>query len=1658
MSSLCVLHAQQLSSSVAPRLTPKNFSASGDIFGTRVFIENKGQFNTKAKHGEKILFGFENGPERIYFTSTGLIYDLIETHSLSKKEFERQEEGKPLHQKPDSSHFVYMNWVGADAHRVQVIPDKKQSHYFTYGEEKFNSNTFKSLTYKNIYPNIDIEFSIPTDHEQGLKYSVIIHAGANLSDYKSVYSGEVRALKKKADGSVLIKTGLWDIKEDVPKSYYENGEQLQSTYFLRGDTIAFAFPDGYSATREVIIDPWVAALSTFTANNLGYDVDFDFSGDMYVYGSFGYAKVAHYSNNGSLQWTFSGQIPTISWNSQIGLSGSIGNFAVDKISSKTYIGQGTNYPTVVRLNSAGNYDNFVTPINQQFQELWEMNFSCLTGDILIVGGGHTSNLSAATIATTTPVLVLSSFNPSNIGFVHDISAFTQDDFGNSFAYYACSNTGLNQKITRVNSSYNGNVWTVSSGYSVLVEINNKNNYGAPTPVASAGYNGLFANNFFLYYFDGQNLAAYNKATGAMIASTSTGNGPKSVGGIAVDNCNNIYVGGIGEIKTYSFTGTAFATLTPISLGGTLTSNRVFDIKLNRSTNQLFVSGGNFCGTYNAIYSNGCPTGAGICLFSQVSLACNTTSITCATLGSATIIPNNGVGPYSYTWVPSMQVGQSASNLAPGNHTVIVYDGGINLTYTTVTTLYPAVPLTSTISSTSFLNCNGVNNGTAAIVNLSGGSALQNFTWTNGSTTYTTASINGLSAGNYSLTIVDALTGCVDSKSFTVYQPPPLFSYIIASTPTACVGDSVSLTGITSGGSPSYTYLWNNGATGNSITYTELVAGQPVYTLTSTDANNCVSTALASVSFVPLPVISVANVSICPLHTGTLLASGASSYTWNTTTTGASYTDAPIAPTIYTVQGMALGCKNTATASISLFSIPTPTISSNSAICNGQNLVLNATGGITYSWQGPLNFSSLNSSPQILSATPAHSGIYSITVTAANSCTASASTNVTVHPTPTVSATGATICSTQNATLSVTSSAALNFVWSGPNGYSSFVQQPILSTPSASTSGQYTVTVFSAQSCSNTAIANLTVTALPQLVASNNGPVCESQSVALIGSNSSGGINFSWNGPLSYTSILQNATIPTIAANAAGIYTLTANTGPCINSATTAVVVNPLPIVTAIYKSPLCEGSQLSLSVSAAPGNTLVSYLWAGPMSFSSVQQFPTKNNSQASYSGIYTVQVTDTKGCSSLAYTTVSVLPLPNVTALGDTACLKASAKLQAFGAASYTWSNYMGVIATTPTLGIPYVTNVSPIVFTVIGTAVSTCTNSASALLCSFPLPTISAQVSPTAVCQHGTFTLLAQGAKSYNWQGPLDLKVGGDKVRVLAFTPALSGNYNVVGTDSVGCTDQKQIQVQVNDLPEADLSGGPFSACVPFCGNYKTIATKNSASLLNANWTLLGASSYSSAFNACFTLPGDYVFKGNYTDVNNCSNTAVAVIHAALKPHANFNFVPEHPVELEDQIQLLDLSDGENITEWAWTVEDLENGTSKFYQGKQAQTFNLEHAGTFVIALEIKTNEQCADTAIKTLVVENEFLVFVPNAFTPNHDRKNELFVPVLSGQKFFGMKIYDRWGQEIFATKELERGWDGTFKGLDCKEDVYVWKLDVAGKNGEHRLLTGHVTLYR
>ena len=115
----------------------KRLITNGDVFGSRGFIENKGQFDASVKTENKILYALENGEERIYFTNKGLVYKFVKNYPLTESQHEAIERGVKINSKPAKDYYVNMEWANSNPD-IQIESSKKQNHYFTYGTKEYS--------------------------------------------------------------------------------------------------------------------------------------------------------------------------------------------------------------------------------------------------------------------------------------------------------------------------------------------------------------------------------------------------------------------------------------------------------------------------------------------------------------------------------------------------------------------------------------------------------------------------------------------------------------------------------------------------------------------------------------------------------------------------------------------------------------------------------------------------------------------------------------------------------------------------------------------------------------------------------------------------------------------------------------------------------------------------------------------------------------------------------------------------------------------------------------------------------------------------------------------------------------------------------------------------------------------------------------------------------------------------------------------------------------------------------------------------------------------------------------------------------------------------------------------------------------------------------
>lgn len=224
------------------------------------------------------------------------------------------------------------------------------------------------------------------------------------------------------------------------------------------------------------------------------------------------------------------------------------------------------------------------------------------------------------------------------------------------------------------------------------------------------------------------------------------------------------------------------------------------------------------------------------------------------------------------------------------------------------------------------------------------------------------------------------------------------------------------------------------------------------------------------------------------------------------------------------------------------------------------------------------------------------------------------------------------------TLSLYGAGGVTYSWSGPNGFTSNVQNPTISNVTLAAAGVYTVTITNSLNTTSTLTTSVAViTSSASATASSSSPGCIGASVNLF---ASAGDSYSWAGPNGFSSMLQNPTINNASSLAAGVYTVTVNSAGCTSIATTSIVINTSPVagISAGGSTTFCPGNSVTLT-----SNSSNSYSWSSGATTQSII---------AALSGSYSVTVTNSFGCSASSAIVVTQLPAMSLTVIPtDASC-----------------------------------------------------------------------------------------------------------------------------------------------------------------------------------------------------------------------------------------------------------------------------------------------------------------------------------------------------------------------------------------------------------------------
>ncbi len=374
---------------------------------------------------------------------------------------------------------------------------------------------------------------------------------------------------------------------------------------------------------------------------------------------------------------------------------------------------------------------------------------------------------------------------------------------------------------------------------------------------------------------------------------------------------------------------------------------------------------------------------------------------------------------------------------------------------------------------------------------------------------------------------------------------------------------------------------------------------------------------------------------------------------------------------------------------------------------------------------------------------------------------------------------------------------------------------------------------------------------------------------------------------------------------------------------------------------------------------------------------------------------------------------------------------------------------------------------------------------------------VSPGTAEEYAVYTEDANGCTSswdtveVTYHGPLDLSVSGtrsicpgDTAQLVAnasggegapydytwstggktagefVTPNSTTSYSVTVDDACETPPvEDSVEIEVNPLPAVSIDGYDLESCSPV-----------EAKLINATppadvggdcvWDLgdgtekVGCDTITHLYDE----PGCYDVTLTVRSPDGCvdSTTRTDYVCARLHPDADFDVDPLSSNVQDPHFDFLNRTTG--ASSYEWTFGELGSSTEEH----PSYSFPNDREGNYEVCLTATSAYGCEDRICRDVMVEGKFILYVPNAFTPDGDGVNDEFGPVVQGadESEYSFEVYDRWGELLFDTNDPNERWDGTVNsGSPKKSDVYIWRVVTENRyTGADIERTGEVTIVR
>ncbi len=788
----------------------------------------------------------------------------------------------------------------------------------------------------------------------------------------------------------------------------------------------------------------------------------------------------------------------------------------------------------------------------------------------------------------------------------------------------------------------------------------------------------------------------------------------------------------------------------------------------------------------------------------------------------------------------------------------------------------------------------------------------------------------------------------------------------------------------------------------------------------------------NVTALPTVGASATQTTVCAGNSSTISGSGATSYTWNQGLgAGSSFSVSPSSTTTYTVTGTSSGCTNTASVTVNVNSLPSVAASATyPSICTGESTDISASGASTYNWSGL-------GSGATHTVSPTSTTTYTVTGTAANSCSATAQVTVTVASAPVVLASAANPVICLGSSTTINASGAANYSWDQGLGSGS----THLITPSATTT--YTVTGSTGSGCSATTNVTVTVNPVPgdPIASATPMTICLGDSTVITASGGGTGLDYEvYTAPVGGT-LLGDASLTVSPGTTTVYYVQAVNSYGCANTGgrvPVTVIVNPLPAAPIISASDttICEGESAAL-LAGGSGTGVVYEVWSDSTAGSLLGYAPMMVT--PSTTTTYFIQAVTAAGCGNaggMVPFEITVNPVTDaaMNAAGPFCILDASVNLTALNSGG-TWAGTGISNASLGTFDPSVAGNGNhQITYTTAGPCSDTDT------MWILVTDVLDATINPAGpFCLYDGSVVLTAATSGGTWSG-----TGITNPVTGSFDPSVAGTgtHDIVYTTSGACGDTDTIQLVVADQMDASIG-----AAGPFCENEVVVLL--SAADPGGSWSGPGIlNAASGLFDPASATPGTHVIVYSIPGACGDSDSISLVVYET--PQLSCTATDESCTGAGDGQITTDVSGGSSPYTYLWS------------NGSGTGNISALQAGQYIITVtdqngcERTQTVQLDDPGIPCDGVDPHAVV--PNAFSPNGDGENDVLYVRGEGVTQMTFYIYDRWGEKVFESFSLSTGWDGTFRGKELDPAVFSYFLNVIFADGTEKLEKGDITLIR